>query len=303
MVQPTLRQLEYFVAAVDGGSVTEAARRCAASQAAVSTALSDLERSLGLRVLSRRAAKGVQLTPSGARVLPIARRILDDVEELVAAANAEHGEVAGPLRVACTLALSARVLPTLAAEFARQHPRVELDFADGLALEMQELTLSGGADACILYARQLRPGFRTVHIHTAVPHAVLPGEHPLADRATVSLAELADERLVIVQRAGSQGVIESLVSEAGFSPRSVWSFSNPETVRAMISHGFGYSIFSGKQAQFGSPDGRSVRFVPLSDAVTPNEIVLAVPSERPVTARLDALERVLLAPEMAQVYG
>lgn len=302
MVQPTLRQLEYFVAAVDGGSVTEAARRCAASQAAVSTALSDLERSLGLRVLSRRAAKGVLLTPSGERVLPIARRILDDVEELVAAANAEQGEVAGPLRVACTLALSSRVLPVLAQRFAREHPRVELGLVDGLALEVQELALSGGADACILYARQLRPGFRTVRIRTAMPYAVLPDAHPLADRAAVSLAELADERLIIVQRAGSQGVIEALIAEAGVAPRATWSFANPETVRAMVAHGLGYSIFSGRGTHAESFGGHAVRFVPLSDAVTPNEIVLAVPSDRPRTARLDALERALLDPELSAAY-
>ncbi|WP_072314872.1 LysR substrate-binding domain-containing protein [Agrococcus sp. Marseille-P2731] len=303
MVQPTLRQLEYFVAAVDGGSVTEAARRCAASQAAVSSALSDLERSLGLRVLSRRAAKGVQLTPSGEQILPIARRILDDVEELVAAADAEQGEVAGPLRVACTLALSARMLPMLAQRFAQQHPRVDLELVDGLALELQELTLSGGADACMLYARQLRPGFRTVRIRTALPYAVLPDAHPLADRDSVELAELADERLIIVQRAGSQGVVEALMQEAGIAPHSTWSFANPETVRAMVAHGLGYSIFSGRGSHSESFDGHGVRFVRLSDRVTPNEVVLAVPSDRPLTARLDALERVLLASATEPIDG
>src|SRR5699024_1701881 len=114
MLRATLRQLEYFVAAADTGTVSAAALRCHASQAAVSTALSELEHSLGLTLFIRQTARGVRLTSSGERVLPVARRILGDAQELQHLAGAELGEVAGPLRIACTFAISPRALPALA---------------------------------------------------------------------------------------------------------------------------------------------------------------------------------------------
>lgn len=139
MITASLRQLEYFVAAVDTGTVTGAAQRCSASQAAVSAGLNDLEAALGLQVLVRRPAKGVALTSGGERVLPLARRMLADAADLSAAADEEQGRVSGVLRIACTVALSPRVLPTIAEEFSRRYPQVQLEFADGLATEMQDL--------------------------------------------------------------------------------------------------------------------------------------------------------------------
>ncbi|WP_084620715.1 LysR substrate-binding domain-containing protein [Agromyces italicus] len=299
----TLRQLEYFVAAADAGTVSAAAERCSASQAAVSTALGELERSLGLQLLVRRPAKGVVLTRSGERMLPVARRILDDATELVQLAGAEHDEVAGPLRIACTVALSPRLLPSLAAAFSDRHPRVELDLADGLASEVQDLVRTGAADAALLYRRQLSPGFDARTIRSLAPYAVLPEAHPLAGADDVALAELADERLILVQAAGSRGVIEALIEEAGIVPRAGWAFTNPETVRAMVARGLGYSVFSGRPRGTQSFDGRHVAYVRVRDAVKPNDVVLALTHGQRRTARLDALVALLAEPELQEALG
>lgn len=303
MIAGTLRQFEYFVAAVDAGTVSAAAAHCRASQAAVSTALNDLERALGMQLLVRRPAKGVTLTGGGRRVLPIARRMLADAAELSEVAASEHGEIAGALRIVSTNALSPRVLPVLAALFAARHPRVALDVSDGLATDVQEQMRAGKADACLLYRRQLGEDMDARTVRVVQPYAVLAADHPLAARDELSLAELSGEPLIIVRAAESSRVIEALMEEAGVSPHPRWSFSNPETVRAMVANGLGYSVFSGRPNSTEAFDGRRVAYVRVRDEVVPNEVVLAAPRGQRSNARLDALWSMLGEPEVQAAFG
>lgn len=299
----TLRQLEYFVATAEVGTVSGAALKCLASQAAVSTALSQLETSLGIQLFIRRTAKGVALTRSGERALPIARRILSDERELQLLVAAEANEAAGPLKVACTSALSPRALPALAAAFAEHHPRVELELVDGLASEMQRIVLSGEADACLLYRRQLDADLEATLIRAVEPFAVLAVDHPCAGQERVALADLADEPLLLVNPEGSRGVIEQLIEEAQVTPRLGWAFSNPETVRSMVARGLGYSVFSGRPKSAESFDGGRVAYVPIADPVPPNEVVLATPRGQRMTARLGALRSMLLEESVMTSLG
>ena len=74
----TLRQLAYFVAAADAGSMTGAGRTSHVSQSAVSLAVAELERELGTQLFIRHHASGLSLTPAGRRVLAGARELLAD---------------------------------------------------------------------------------------------------------------------------------------------------------------------------------------------------------------------------------
>ena len=65
----TLRQLEYFIAVAETGSLSGAAERCNVSQAGLSVAITELERGLRLTLLTRRRAKGVSLTEAGQQLL------------------------------------------------------------------------------------------------------------------------------------------------------------------------------------------------------------------------------------------
>src|SRR5690625_5548304 len=78
----TLRQLQYFVAVAETQSITKAADRSHVSQAAVSLAITDLEKSLGVTLTIRRRAKGVALTAEGRAILTDARVMLDQAKEL-----------------------------------------------------------------------------------------------------------------------------------------------------------------------------------------------------------------------------
>ena len=299
----TLRQIEYFVAACETGSVSAAADHCRVTQATVSAALSELERSIAVPLLVRTPAKGVELTSAGERVLPVARRMLQDADTLAHLAWEELNEVAGPLRIACTVALSPRALPVIAHAFNERYPGVDLQLFDGLSSEVQRMLADRTVDCALLYTRQVTGSFETRPVRRVHPYAVLPADHRFAQAPQVALADLSAERLIVVQPSGSGDVIQHLLHEAGITPNVGWSFVNPETVRAMVARGLGYSVFSGKPKGTVTFDGRSVTYVPISDLVAPNEVALAYPQGHHENARLRALEQLLAEPETQRAFG
>ena len=76
-----LRQLRTLVTVVDAGTFTDAAAVLGVSQAAVSRSVASFEAVLGVRLLHR-TTRHVSLTPTGARVVEQARRVLDEVTHL-----------------------------------------------------------------------------------------------------------------------------------------------------------------------------------------------------------------------------
>ncbi|MDX1575667.1 MAG: LysR family transcriptional regulator, partial [Kiloniellales bacterium] len=76
----TLKQLRYFAAAGETGSVTKAAALVHVSQPSISAAIAHLEQVFGLQLFIRHHAHGLSLTPAGRRLLGEAKRLLDQAE-------------------------------------------------------------------------------------------------------------------------------------------------------------------------------------------------------------------------------
>ena len=126
-----LHQLECLVAVADHGSVRTAANRLGRSATAVSKALRELEQSMDV-VLMERRADGVSLTPSGNALLSHARLILGQLRrasEDVAVAGVKLG---GTIRMAVTPWLMHGVIPSVVRAFRQLRPDVQLDIAEHL---------------------------------------------------------------------------------------------------------------------------------------------------------------------------
>lgn len=108
----SLRQLHYFVAIAEAGSLSEAASRLHVSQPGLSQALTDLEKALGIQLTVRRKAHGVTLTPSGEEFLRHARELLRHSEELEFL-TAGTDVLSGVLSLGCQVTLAPTVLPPL----------------------------------------------------------------------------------------------------------------------------------------------------------------------------------------------
>lgn len=124
----TLRQLEVFAATARAGSTRAAADKVARSQSAASTALADLEATLGVDLFDR-VGRRLVLNENGRALLPRAVSLLDQATELEALFAAEH---AAPLRIASSFTIGEYLLPRLVAQWKRAHPQsqVRMDIAN-----------------------------------------------------------------------------------------------------------------------------------------------------------------------------
>ena len=117
-----LRQLEVFVATARGGSTRAAADRIARSQSAASSALADLEGSVGA-LLFDRIGRRLVLNENGRALLPKAQALLDQAAEVQALFSGEH---AAPLRVAASFTIGEYLLPERVSAWTALHPQSQV---------------------------------------------------------------------------------------------------------------------------------------------------------------------------------
>jgi DNA-binding transcriptional LysR family regulator len=121
-------RLRHFVAVVDHGGFTAAARAVYVSQPALSLAVKELEAELGVALFTR-TGRRVQLTPAGAALLEPARQVLRDLETGQAAVEAVAGLRAGNVTIASLPTLAADPVAPLVGAFRRRYPGVRIDLA------------------------------------------------------------------------------------------------------------------------------------------------------------------------------
>ena len=134
-----------FVAIVEGGSMSEAARRLRLSKSVVSERLAELEKSLGGTLL-RRTTRKLTLTEDGIDFLERARRIVREIDAAAVAMAERRGTLAGPLRIAAPVTFGRMHLGPALYPFLAQNPEIELTLdIDDRRVDV----LSGGYDAII----------------------------------------------------------------------------------------------------------------------------------------------------------
>src|SRR5262249_8418110 len=128
-----LESIAAFIAVVEAGSISEAARRLQLSKSVISERLSELERTVGASLLHRTTRK-VSITEDGSAFHERAGRIVKEVPDATAELGERRGELVGPLRVAAPVSFGALHLGPALYGFLAQHPGIEmtLDLDDRL---------------------------------------------------------------------------------------------------------------------------------------------------------------------------
>lgn len=122
----TLDDYATFIAILDGGSLTEAARRTGRSLQAVSRSLAELEAEIGTQLIQR-TTRRLRATPAGAAFLERIRRALADIEAARDSARRDGDNPRGKLRVAAPVLFGATWLTPMAASFMQRWPEIEVE--------------------------------------------------------------------------------------------------------------------------------------------------------------------------------
>jgi len=286
MIRITTRQLEYLTAIADSRTLTEAAERCFVSQAALSTALGQLESALGLSlVIRRQASRQISLTREGQTIASRARIICQELEDLSQFATLTSEQIAGEIRIGCFSPLSPVVLPSLLQYFTEHHPDLRIQTLEGAPHELEQSLVTGALDAVLAYSRHLSPGFHLEKLATTRLFALLPATHPHATRDSITFPELEGENLILLDMVPISSLVPGLLEQYNVSPIPTYRSSNVETVRALVARGLGYSVMAIPPLDHGSESHRTVA-IPIRSDYPRGHMIIAMNSGTNISARM-----------------
>ncbi|MEQ0564820.1 LysR family transcriptional regulator [Amycolatopsis sp. NEAU-NG30] len=237
-----LRQVEHFLAVVRSGSFTAAAQEVHVVQSALSASVRKLERELGTPLFDR-TTRRVALTEAGQALLPLAHRIVADVEAARGEVAAVAGLTRGRVSIGTIQTLTVVNLPAKLGQFRERHPGVRIHVRESTVPDLVAGVGNGELDLSFLAAAEPLPG-ELVSFAQWSQHLVLlchPG-HRLARRRRVRLAELDDEPFLDFSGSGIQTMVARRFAEAGIRQNRVCEATHMPLLVELVTAGLGVSI-------------------------------------------------------------
>jgi LysR family hca operon transcriptional activator len=214
-----LRHLRYFVAVAEAGSLTVAAeQRLHTSQPSLSRQIRDLESELGVQLLTRRA-RGIELTPAGRTFLDHARLVLSQVD----AASEAARRVANPSKPCFTMGFltghELKWMPEALRILRDELPNIDVMVSSQYSPLLADGLSKGKIDAAFLRRERGMPELAYRVLVKEPLMVVLPSDHRLAARKTISLQDLVGETFVTVSHTAPvlRGLIDNYLKRSGIN--------------------------------------------------------------------------------------
>ncbi|MFI6287441.1 LysR family transcriptional regulator [Streptomyces sp. NPDC051018] len=255
------RHLAYFIAVVEAGSISEAARRMHLSQPSVSQAIKELERELRTPLIER--GRTLTLTPAGRALVGPARRTLRAFDGVRAAVEQVDRLTTGVLDLAVGPALGVDPAVPLITRFSARYPGVRLRVHDAAPDEDGLDRLRRGEAELLLHTHAAAyPKYRSVRLPLSESFAVFPpGTGPLPD-GRLGLAELVGRPVLmgLAQQAGLRAWFAAELADRELPPLSVVvETAHRDAIIPLVLAGVGATLLPESEARAAERLGAIVR--------------------------------------------
>ena len=300
-----LRQLRYLVALADERHFTRAAAREHIAQPALSQQIRRLEQEVGLALVER-TTRRVTVTEAGQTLVARARRILSEVDSATAEMQALAGVRTGHVMVGTMHTMGPVDVSAALAVFHQRHPAVELTVREQSSEDLAEMLRDDGLDLAFLSVTE-RMESHGLGLHQLVSEelvVVLPGDHPLAARGTLRMAELAGEHFISYREgARLRELLTIAARHAGFEPQIKLESNESERIKRLVARDMGVAILPRSDAE---RPGTDVAVATLTEPALRRDITLACREGRrlaPAAAEFLALSKELFTAPKAEADG
>ena len=256
-----LQQLVYFLAVAETRHFTRAADQVRVAQPSLSKQIKNLERELGTPLFSR-ARGNVALTPAGEALLPLARRILADVETARREVQELAGLRRGRVRVGATPSLTG-LLADVLRDFHDRYPGIELLVEEGGSRDLVGQLAHGGLDLAliILAPRAHDPALATTPVLRESLVLASAATYP-PPRSPVRITDLADHPLVMFREGYDlRDTTLAACRRAGVEPRYAVEGGEMDAVLRFVEAGLGVAVVPSIVVA-GRPQFRATPFEP-----------------------------------------
>ncbi len=271
----TLRQLEYFVAVGEAGSVAKATERVNVSSPSISAAVSQLEQEFGIQLFIRQHAQGLSLTPGGRRFMKQARLLLDQADMLHDLAADISDQPRGPINLGCLITLAPLVLASLRRSFETAYPEARVAQAEAHQAGLLEMLRLAEIDVAITYDLEIPQHITFEPLAALPPYVLVSRKHDWAERDELTLEELQEDPLILLDLPMSREYFLSMFHAKNLRPRIAERTGELPVLYSLVANGFGYSLLNIRSKIGFAPDGEEVTRVHLRGDCRPMTLGLA----------------------------
>jgi LysR family transcriptional activator of glutamate synthase operon len=238
-----LRQLQYFVKVARKEHFTKAAEELHVAQSAVSRQIHQLEEELGISLFVH-VGRNVHLTRAGKLFLSRVETILTDLEKSVAEVRELLDPELGEVRLGFPHSLGVNLVPSVVAQFRKEHPKVKFKFKQGKFNSLINDVMNNEVDLALISPFPEKHDQVTGELLiTEELFAILPPNHILSEYQTLRLEQLKEETFVVFSEGYSlRPIVMDACMKAGFKPIIGFEGEETDTIRGLVAAGMGVSL-------------------------------------------------------------
>jgi LysR family transcriptional activator of glutamate synthase operon len=238
-----LRQLQYFVKVARKEHFTKAAEELHVAQSAVSRQIHQLEEELGVNLFVH-VGRNVHLTRAGKMFLSRIETILTDLEKSVAEIRELLDPELGEVRLGFPHSLGVNLVPSVVAQFRKEHPKVKFKFKQGKFNSLINDVMNNEVDLALISPFPEQHDQVTGELLiTEELFAILPPNHILSEYQTLRLEQLKEETFVLFSEGYSlRPIVMDACMKAGFKPIIGFEGEETDTIRGLVAAGMGVSL-------------------------------------------------------------
>lgn len=288
-----LRQLRYFVAIVDHGSLSRAALVLHVAQPALTQQLRQLEDELGVQLLHR-SAQGVLSTDAGKVFYEHAQAILKQVADAQAAVVQSAERPSGSVTLGLPHSISSALALPLLRAIRQRYPEITLQLTEELTGNLAEQLRAGRVNLAVLLDDGQLGGFATTPLVEEELRYICRDDTPLASgRDSVSLHEVLDTTLILPGlQHGVRPRIESTARSAGLHARDVIEINSIAILKSAILAGMGATILPVAPV-LAEVERGAMRALPIHGPAIARTVVLCASRNIPLTNAASAVGRLV----------
>ena len=235
------RQLKHFVAIVETGSISAAARHLFLAQPAISASIKKLESELNMPLLHRRE-RGVSLTEAGQKFLLHARQILQQAKDAKLAMQAIEGLDQGEVEIGVPPMLGSYFFPPLLMAFKHQYPGLRLNVIDSGTRSIRQKLLDGDLELGVVADHDLPPEFDSGKLMHEEMVVCMAADHPLAKFEKIEYRDFLKHELILFGKGYyHHSLIEKISLEEKERPKIAFTSNLLPLIKSVIRKGYAIS--------------------------------------------------------------
>jgi len=304
----TLTELKYIVAVARERHFGHAAQACFVSQPTLSAAVKKLEQELEVNIFER-GKQDITLTPVGEKIVEQAQRVLEEAETLKQISQMGKDQLSGSLRIGAIYTIGPYLLPHIIPELRKRAPKMPVVIEENFTARLLEKLKSGHLDAVIIALPFDEPGIVTLPLYDEPFVAVLPSSHPLTQKDSVRIRDLAYENLLLLGEGHCfrDQVLEACPECKGANTsddaiNQTIEGSSIETIRHMVVSGIGITVLPCTAAGTDKYARRLLQIKRLKKPEPKRTVALAWRSSFPRPKAIEELRQAIKSSELSCVH-